>query len=39
MLGSEEKFEAFYGKRISVFKDELRDDVKNQLLLKKCNKK
>lgn len=39
MLGSEEKFEAFYGKRISVFKDELKDDVKNQLLAQKMQQK
>ena len=39
MLGSEEKFEAYYGKRISVFKDELRDDVKNQLLAQKMQQK
>ncbi len=39
MLGSEEKFEEFYGKRISVFKDELRDDVKNQLLTQKMQQK
>jgi len=39
MLGSEEKFEAFYGKRISVFKDELRDDVKDQLLSQKMQQK
>ena len=39
MLGSEEKFEEFYGKRISVFKDELRDDVKNQLLAQKMQQK
>jgi peptidyl-prolyl cis-trans isomerase SurA len=39
MLGSEEKFEAFYGKRINVFKDELRDDVKNQLLAQKMQQK
>lgn len=39
MLGSEEKFEAFYGKRISVFKDELRDDVKDQLLAQKMQQK
>lgn len=39
MLGSEEKFEAFYGKRISVFKDELRDDVRNQLLAQKMQQK
>ncbi len=39
MLGSEEKFEQYYGKRISVFKDELRDDVKNQLLAQKMQQK
>lgn len=39
MLGSEEKFEAFYGKRISVFKDELRDDVKNQIMAQKMQQK
>lgn len=39
MLGSEEKFEEFYGKRISVFKDELRDDVKNQLMAQKMQQK
>ncbi len=39
MLGSEEKFEEFYGKRISVFKDELRDDVKDQLLAQKMQQK
>lgn len=39
MLGSEEKFEEFYGKRISVFKDELRDDVRDQLLAQKMQQK
>lgn len=39
MLGSEEKFEAFYGKRISVFKEELRDDVRDQLLAQKMQQK
>jgi peptidyl-prolyl cis-trans isomerase SurA len=39
MLGSEEKFEQFYGKRISVFKDELRDDVKSQLMAQKMQQK
>ena len=39
MLGSVEKFEAFYNKRISVFKDELRDDVRNQLLAQKMQQK
>jgi peptidyl-prolyl cis-trans isomerase SurA len=39
MLGSEEKFEEFYGKRISVFKDELRDDVRDQLMAQKMQQK
>jgi peptidyl-prolyl cis-trans isomerase SurA len=39
MLGSVEKFEAFYGKRINVFKDELRDDVRNQLTAQKMQQK
>lgn len=39
MLGGEEKFEAFYGKRISVFKDELRDDVRDQLMAQKMQQK
>ena len=39
MLGSEEKFEEFYKKRISVFKDELRDDVKEQLMAQKMQQK
>jgi peptidyl-prolyl cis-trans isomerase SurA len=39
MLGGEEKFEAFYGKRINVFKEELRDDVRNQLLAQKMQQK
>lgn len=39
MLGSEEKFEEFYKKRISVFKDELRDDVKEQLTAQKMQQK
>lgn len=39
MLGSEEKFEQFYGKRISVFKDELRDDVRDQLMAQKMQQK
>jgi peptidyl-prolyl cis-trans isomerase SurA len=33
--GDEDKFEAFYGKRTNVFKDEIRDDVANQLLQQK----
>jgi peptidyl-prolyl cis-trans isomerase SurA len=37
--GDEAKFEAFYGKRINVFKDEIRDDVHNQLLQQKMRGK
>lgn len=33
--GDESKFEAFYGKRTSVFKDDMRDDVRNQLVSQK----
>lgn len=33
--GDEAKFEAFYGKRINVFKDEIRNDVQDQLLQQK----
>jgi peptidyl-prolyl cis-trans isomerase SurA len=31
-IGSEEKFEAFYGKSVKQYKEELRDDVKNLLV-------
>lgn len=34
-FGSEEKLEAFYGKRVNVIKDELRADVSEQLLAQK----
>src|SRR4051812_37565857 len=34
-FGTEEKLEAFYGKRINVLKDELRSDVQDQLLADK----
>jgi peptidyl-prolyl cis-trans isomerase SurA len=37
--GDESKFEAFYGKRINVFKDEIRSDVENQLLQQKMRNK
>lgn len=33
--GDETKFETFYGKRINVFKDEIRPDVEQQLLQQK----
>lgn len=39
MLGGIEKFEAFYGKRVNVFKDELRDDVRDQLTAQKMQQK
>jgi peptidyl-prolyl cis-trans isomerase SurA len=32
-FGSEEKFESFYGKTVDQFKEELRDDVKQQLIV------
>lgn len=34
-FGTEEKLEAFYGKRVNVIKDELRADVSEQLLAQK----
>ena len=37
--GDESKFETFYGKRINVFKDEIRDDVQDQLLQQKMRGK
>ncbi len=37
--GDEAKFEAFYGKRTNVFKDDIRDDVHNQLLQQKMRGK
>ncbi len=37
--GDENKFEAFYGKRINVFKDEIRGDVEQQLLQQKMRGK
>lgn len=33
--GDEAKFEAFYGKRTNVFKDDMRDDVRDQLVAQK----
>ncbi|HOZ88228.1 MAG TPA: peptidylprolyl isomerase [Bacteroidia bacterium] len=38
-FGSEEKLEAFYGKRTNVIKDELRADVSDQLLAEKMRSK
>lgn len=37
--GDESKFEAFYGKRTNVFKDEMRDDVRDQLLAQKMRQR
>jgi peptidyl-prolyl cis-trans isomerase SurA len=37
--GDEAKFETFYGKRINVFKDEIRADVEQQLLQQKMRGK
>lgn len=39
MLGGEDKFEAFYGKRVNVFKDDLKPDVKDQLIAQKMQQK
>ena len=38
-FGSEEKLEAFYGKRTNVIKDELRGDVQEQLIAQKMQGK
>lgn len=38
-FGSEEKLEQFYGKRTNVIKDELRGDVKEQLIAQKMQGK
>lgn len=38
-FGSEEKMEAFYGKRTNVLKDELRSEVQDQLIAEKMNGK
>src|SRR4029079_7585074 len=38
-FGSEEKLEKFYGKRTNVLKDELRNDVQEQLLAEKMENK
>lgn len=39
MFGSQEKFEEFYGKKINVFKDEVRPEVKDQLIIQKMQQK
>ncbi len=39
MFGSEEKFEEFYGKKINVFKDEVRSNIKEQLIAQKMQQK
>jgi peptidyl-prolyl cis-trans isomerase SurA len=39
MFGSEEKFEQYYGKRTNVFKDEIRNDVHDQILAQKMQQK
>lgn len=38
-FGSQEKFEAFYGKSTQEFKDDLRDDVRNLLLAQTMQQK
>ncbi|GAB4452982.1 MAG: peptidylprolyl isomerase [Bacteroidia bacterium] len=39
MFGSQEKFEEFYGKKVNVFKDEVRPDIKDQLIIQKMQQK
>lgn len=39
MFGSQEKFEEFYGKRVNVFKDEVRPEIKEQLIIQKMQQK
>lgn len=39
MFGSQEKFEEFYGKKVNVFKDEVRPNVKDQLIIQKMQQK
>lgn len=39
MFGSQEKFEEFYGKKVNVFKDEVRPEVKDQLIVQKMQQK
>ncbi len=38
-FGSEEKMEEFYGKRVNVIKDELRNDVHDQMLAQRMQQK
>jgi peptidyl-prolyl cis-trans isomerase SurA len=38
-FGSEEKFEAFYGKNVKQYKDEMRDDVRNILVAQQMQQK
>ncbi len=38
-FGSEEKFEAFYGKKVDQFKEELKDDVREQLTAQQMQSK
>ncbi len=39
MMGSQEKFEQFYGKKVNAFKDEVRPEVKDQLIVQKMQQK
>lgn len=39
MFGSQEKFEEFYGKKVNAFKDEVRPDIKDQLIAQKMQQK
>lgn len=38
-FGSEENFEAFYGKTVKAYKEELRDDIKEQLMAQQMQSK
>ena len=38
-FGSEEKFEAFYGKNVKQYKEEMRDDIKNILIAQQMQSK
>jgi len=39
MFGSQEKFEEFYGKKVNAFKDEVRPEIKDQLIIQKMQQK
>lgn len=39
MFGSQEKFEEFYGKKVNIFRDEVRPEIKDQLIIQKMQQK